>query len=189
MPWCWGSLPWPEPPWSHLFSRKRNFRSDRNSQVQLLPQVVSLAAGAWGPLCSGVMCPRSDPCNFRAAWVVRVTQWGPLHLAGRGSFGLLVFHILCAPHLLAWRGGQPGQWVHTAPGYHIFERDIFIHFWLWDLFTHFWLCWVFVVQAFSSCGAQGLLFVVGCGLPTAVASLVGSRSPRLMGPVAAVCGI
>ena len=60
-------------------------------------EIVKGSCGAWGPLCSGVMCPRSDPCNFRAAWVVRVTQWGPLHLAGRGSFRLLVFHIYVHP--------------------------------------------------------------------------------------------
>ena len=37
----------------------------------------------------------------------------------------------------------------------------------------FWLCWVFIAaRAFSSCGEQGLLFVVVCGLLIAVASLV-----------------
>ena len=41
------------------------------------------------------------------------------------------------------------------------------------LFIYFWLHWVFVaVQAFSSCGERGLLFVAVRGLLIAVASLV-----------------
>ena len=32
------------------------------------------------------------------------------------------------------------------------------------------------MRAFSSCGQQGLLFVAGCGLLTAVASLVAEHS-------------
>ena len=37
----------------------------------------------------------------------------------------------------------------------------------------FWLCQVFVAaRVFSSCGEQGLLFLVVCGLLIAVASLV-----------------
>ena len=42
------------------------------------------------------------------------------------------------------------------------------------LFFYFWLCWVFVTARglFSSCGEQGLLFIVARGLLTAVASLV-----------------
>ena len=40
-------------------------------------------------------------------------------------------------------------------------------------FIYLWLCWVFVAAwAFSSCGKQGLLFVVVHGLLIAVASLV-----------------
>ena len=39
---------------------------------------------------------------------------------------------------------------------------------------YLWLCWVFVAACvlFSSCGEQGLLFVVVRGLLIAVASLV-----------------
>ena len=41
-------------------------------------------------------------------------------------------------------------------------------------FIYFWLCWVFVAarRLFSSCGEQGLLFVVVHGLLIAVVSLV-----------------
>lgn len=41
-----------------------------------------------------------------------------------------------------------------------------------SVFIYLWLCWVFVVQAFSSCGDRELLFVVACGLLVAVACLV-----------------
>ena len=58
--------------------------------------------------------------------------------------------------------------------------SVFLKIYLFSLF--FWLHWVFVAarvllsscgaQAFSSCGEQGLLFIVVCGLLTAGASLV-----------------
>ena len=44
------------------------------------------------------------------------------------------------------------------------------------LLIFFWLHWVFIaVQAFSSCGERGLLFVVVRGLLIVVASLVAER--------------
>ena len=48
---------------------------------------------------------------------------------------------------------------------------------LFILFIYFWLCWVFIAVCglFSSCGEQGLLFVVVCRLLIAVASLVEHR--------------
>ena len=54
----------------------------------------------------------------------------------------------------------------------LFLINLFIY-----LFIYFWLCWVFVAVRglFSSCGEQGLLFVVVCGLFTAVASLVAEH--------------
>ena len=36
--------------------------------------------GSVGPVQSRVMCPQSDPGNFRAEWVVRVTQQGSVPL-------------------------------------------------------------------------------------------------------------
>ena len=48
---------------------------------------------------------------------------------------------------------------------------------LFYLFIYFWLHWVFVAEPglFSSCGEQGLLFVVVCRLLIAVASLVAEH--------------
>lgn len=45
--------------------------------------VSGCLSGDWrsvGPVQSRVMCPQSDPCNFRAEWVVRVTQKGSVPL-------------------------------------------------------------------------------------------------------------
>ena len=68
-----------------MFSRKRNFRSDRNSRGQLWPQADSLAAGAWGPLGSGVMCPWSDPAVPGQLWLGPPV--GPTPLSGEGLSG------------------------------------------------------------------------------------------------------
>ena len=62
--------------------------------------------------------------------------------------------------------GFPKQW---------FPNLLFFFF---NLFIYFWLRWVFVAargRAFSSCGEQGLLFLVACGLLIAVASLVAEH--------------
>ena len=53
-----------------------------------------------------------------------------------------------------------------------FKIHLFIY-----LFIYFWLRWVFVAarRFFSGCGERGLLFIVGLGLLTAVASLVAEH--------------
>ena len=53
-------------------------------------------------------------------------------------------------------------------------KSVLFCFFLTYLFI-FWLCWVFIAACglfLSSCGEQGLLFIVVCGLLIEVASLV-----------------
>ena len=53
---------------------------------------------------------------------------------------------------------------------------VFLKINLFIYFLNFWLHWVFVaVQAFSSCGKQGLVFIAVHGLLIAVASLVAEH--------------
>ena len=52
----------------------------KSSQWDPLSLVVSPKVGAWGSPHSNVISPRSKPYNFRAEWVVRITEWGLFHL-------------------------------------------------------------------------------------------------------------
>ena len=61
----------------------------KSSQWDPLSLVVSPKVGAWGPPHSNVISPRSKPCNFRAEWVVRITEWGLFHLGVSRPCGFL----------------------------------------------------------------------------------------------------
>ena len=65
-------------------------------------------------------------------------------------------------------------WVYIQKNW---KPGIFVFKFLFILFIYFWLYWVFVAvcRLFSSCGEQGLLFLVVCGLLLVVASLVAEH--------------
>ena len=75
-----------------------------------------------------------------------------------------------------WQWKQMGLWLE-AVDLCLKKNSWLAFFFLFIyLFFNLWLCWVFVAaQAFSSCGEQGLLFVVVCGLLIEVASLVAEH--------------
>lgn len=92
-------------------------RNSRSSDVHtsrhgaLLPPVISLDVGVGGPPHSRSVCPRSEPCNFRAWLVVRITTWGPFPLGGRWPFGLLISRFLDTASILARCGSGPSPLV------------------------------------------------------------------------------
>ena len=69
--------------------------------------------GLRGPLPSSMKHPWSDPCDFRAERVVRITEWGPRHLGGSGACGLWVFQVVRCTQSPGWRGSGPGRWVRA----------------------------------------------------------------------------
>ena len=100
----WGTL---------LLFSERSFRSSDGHTSRHggpLPPVVSPEVGVGGPPHSRSLCPRSNPCNFRAWWVVRITKWRPLPLGGSWPCGLLISRFLETPSILVGWGGwsMPG---------------------------------------------------------------------------------
>ena len=89
--------------------------------------------GLRGPLPSSMKHPWSDPCDFRAERVVRITEWGPRHLGGSGACGLWVFQVVRCTQSPGWRGSGPGRWVRAdlvticSEGFHIFSSLEGIH--------------------------------------------------------------
>lgn len=73
-----------------------------------VPQLVSPEVGIRGPLHLGVMNPWGGPRSFGAARVVRVTQWGLLHLGGELVRGRPGFLVLGSPGRKGWRAGPAG---------------------------------------------------------------------------------
>ena len=61
----------------------------KSSQWDPLSLVVSPKVGAWGPPHSNVISPQSKPYNFRAEWMVRITEWGLFHLGVSRPCGFL----------------------------------------------------------------------------------------------------
>lgn len=88
-----------------------------SSQRSPLPQVVSGRFGLCSLLHSSVVYSWSDPCNFRAEWVVRITKW---HLSTYNWVDFVVYQLsmpLGSSSLLTGRGTGLDQWVPAAPGY------------------------------------------------------------------------
>ena len=57
-----------------------------------------------------------------------------------------------------------------------FSVRVYSIFFFLNLFLYFWLHWVFIAALrLPSCGAWWLLFIVVCGLLTAVASLAAEH--------------
>ena len=106
-----------------------------------------------------------------------------IHSSGDGHLGC--FHVLAVVHTASLNIGihvsfQMGVlvfWEYTlrsgiagSYGSSFFFFQIYLF-----LPIYFWLSWVFVAEAFSDCGEQGLLFIVVPGLLIPVASLVADH--------------
>ena len=105
-----------------------------------------------------------------------------IHLSGDGYLGYS--HVLAIVNIASLNVGIRVSfqisvlvfWEHTLRSgiTGLYGSSVFFKIYLF-LPIYFWLYWVFVAEAFSDCGEQGLLFIVVHGLLIPVASLIADH--------------
>ena len=141
---------------------------------QMLWVMAKVPGDGWELLLSGQL-PKSAP----DACASSSDSWGNHRPCGLGlPLGHCIPQVLVSgEHLTA---EAPGDGM--APRFITPPKNMFLYIYIYiyiHIYTHFFfflLCWILVAtQAFSSCGEQGLLFVVVHGLLTAAVSLVAEH--------------